>query len=211
MSGSLERAYIKILDGKNKGAKIECAFNPNEYQLTRQVEYGEHRTVLNAPIQQFTGGVADALSVELFFDTTDTQEDVREKYTNLIDSLLAVDGELHAPPTCRFVWGSGLDFKSIITEADKHFTRFRPDGTPVRAWVDVTFRQQEEPTQQKNRIKHESTDKTKLKTVTEGETLWLIAAEEYGDPSHWRTIAEANDLENPRSVSPGMKLSLPPL
>jgi len=211
MSGSLEKAYIKVLDGKNEGAKVECAFNPSEYQLIRQVDYGEHRTTLNAPIQQFTSGVADALSVELFFDTTESQNDVRKQYTDLIDSLLAVDGELHSPPTCRFVWGSGLDFKSIITEADKRFTRFRPDGTPVRAWVDITFRQQEHPVYQKQQIKHESTDKTKLKTVSEGETLWLIAAEEYGDASHWRTIAEANDLENPRTIEPGMKLSLPPL
>lgn len=211
MSGSLERAYITILDGSNAGTKLECAFNPSEYQLNRQAGYGEHRTALNAPIQQFTNGVADTLTVELFFDTTETQADVRTEYTDVIDSLMAVDGKLHAPPSCRFVWGNGLAFKSIVVEADKRFTRFRPDGTPVRAWVEVTFKQHADPEQQKRRIKHESTDKTKVKTVSEGDTLWLIAAAEYGDPSHWRTIAEANELENPREIPPGTKLSLPPL
>jgi nucleoid-associated protein YgaU len=48
-------------------------------------------------------------------------------------------------------------------------------------------------------------------TVTEGETLWFIASKEYGDASHWRTIAEANDLENPRLLESGTTLSLPPL
>lgn len=211
MSGSLERAYIKVLDGKNKGTKIECAFNPREYQLHSRVEYGEHRTALDAPIQQFTSGVADTLSVELFFDTTDEQGSVKEQYTDRIDELLAVDGELHSPPTCRFVWGSGLDFQAIVVEADKRFTRFRPDGTPVRAWVDVTFRQQTELERQQQEIKHESTDKTKLVTVTEGETLWLIAAREYGSASHWRTIATANDLDSPRDIEPGTRLELPPL
>ncbi len=211
MSNSLERAYIKILEGKQKGKRIDCAFNPTEYQLNSRVKYGEHRTALDAPIQQFTNGVSDTLTVELFFDTTDTEKNVKKQYTDRLDSLMAVDGALHAPPTCRFVWGKGLDFKAIVVEADKRFTRFRPNGTPVRAWVDVTFKQQTDPTQQKKRIKHESTDKTKIKTVREGETLWLIAADEYGDSSHWRTIATANDLDDPRDIEAGTTLSLPPL
>lgn len=211
MSGSLEKAYIKILNGKNEGTKIKCAFNPQEYQLGKSVGYSDHKTLLNVPVKQFTNGQADTLSMELFFDTTKEQKDVRKEYIEDIDSLLEVDGSLHAPPRCRFVWGGGIDFKAVLVEANKRFTRFKPDGTPVRAWVDVTFEQYKEAKQQKSDIKHESTDKMKIWTVTEGDTLWLIANKEYGDSSHWRTIAEANDLENPRSLQVGDKLSLPPL
>ncbi|MFB6242892.1 MAG: LysM peptidoglycan-binding domain-containing protein [Halobaculum sp.] len=211
MSSSLEKAYIKILNGKNKGTKITCAFNPQEYQVQKSVGYTDHNTLLNVPIKQFTSGKADRLSMELFFDTTKKQADVRSEYLDDLDSLLEVDGKLHAPPKCRFVWGGGIDFQAVLVEANKRFTRFKPDGIPVRAWVDVTFEQYKEAKQQKSKIKHESTDKMKIWTVTEGDTLWLIAGEEYGDPSHWRTIADANDLENPRAIEAGDKLTLPPL
>lgn len=211
MSGSLEKAYIKVLNGKNEGEKIECAFNPSEYRLQKSVGYTDHKTLLNVPISQFTNGAADLLSMELFFDSTSDESDVRTAAIDTLDSLLEVDGELHAPPRCRFVWGGGLDFKAVLVEADKRFTRFLPSGVPVRAWVAVTFKQYEDTELQKSTIKHESTDKMKQWTVTEGETLWFIAAKEYGDASHWRTIAEANNLENPRLLESGTKLSLPPL
>jgi LysM repeat protein len=211
MSGSLEKAYIKILNGKNAKTKINCAFNPQEYQISKQAEYSSHSTLLNVPVKQFTNGKADRLSMELFFDTTETESDVRTKYLDKLDSLLDVDGQLHAPPRCRFVWGGGLDFKALLVDANKRFTRFLSSGTPVRALVNVTFEQYKPIDEQKSEIKHESTDKMKLWTVTEGDTLWLIAQNEYGDPSHWRTIAAANDLENPRSLRAGTKLSLPPL
>lgn len=211
MSGSLEKAYIKVLDGKNEGDKIECAFNPSEYRLQKSVGYTDHKTLLNVPISQFTSGAADLLSMELFFDSTGDESDVRVESLEKLDALLEVDGELHAPPRCRFVWGGGLDFKAVLVEADKRFTRFLPSGVPVRAWAAVTFKQYEDTELQKSEIKHESTDKMKQWTVTEGETLWFIASKEYGDASHWRTIAEANDLENPRLLESGTRLSLPPL
>jgi len=211
MSGALEKAHIKVLNGKHANTKIDCAFNPQEYQISKQVEYTSHSTLLNVPVKQFTNGTADTLSMELFFDTTKTETDVRTEYLDTLDSLLEVDGQLHAPPRCRFVWGGGLDFKALLVEANKRFTRFLPGGKPVRAWVDVTFEQYKSIDEQKSAIKHESTDKMKIWTVTEGDTLWLIAQKEYGDPSHWRTIARANDLPNPRSLEAGSKLSLPPL
>lgn len=209
-SSSLEKAYIEIQNGSAAGTKIKCAFNPQEYQIRKSVEYDEHKTLLDVPVKQFTGGVADTLSMELFFDTTKDETDVTNK-TGALDQLLEVDGQIHAPPYCRFVWGGGIDFQAFVIDTNKRFTKFLPDGTPVRAWVDVTFEQYKKAEQQKSSIKHESTDKMKLWTVSEDDTLWLIAEEEYGDTAHWRTIAEANDIENPRNLEAGTKLSLPPL
>lgn len=210
MTHALEKAQIKVLNGRKKNETIECAFNPSAYRVSKRTSYGAHHTLLNTPIQQFTSGNADVLSMELFFDTTDDDSDVRD-HTDRLDALLDVDGELHAPPLCQFIWGGGLNFTAFLVEADKQFTRFLPNGVPVRARVSVQFREYEKPEFQKSEIKHESTDKAKQWTVTEGDTLWLIAEEEYGDPAHWRTIADANDIENPRRLESGEKLSLPPL
>ena len=43
------------------------------------------------------------------------------------------------------------------------------------------------------------------------ESLWLIASREYKDPDEWVRIAETNDLDDPRQISAGDWLELPPI
>ena len=218
--GTLETARILVLNGKHEGERIDCKFNPTEYTVGKSVNYGDLKaTGSGASIMQFVDGNAETLSMELFFDTTDELDgsgdpaaaDVRKQYTDMIDTLLAVDGELHAPPVCRFVWGDGIDFTALVEHAEKRFTKFLPSGVPIRARVQLQFTEYKTADYHKSEVSPESTDKTKRWTVAEGDTLWLIADEEYGDPSHWRTIAEANDVTNPRRLSAGETLELPPL
>lgn len=149
--------------------------------------------------------------MELFFDVyeDDEVEDVRT-HTDRIDELLRVDGDLHAPPIVRFVWGS-ISFKSVLESANKSFTMFLDDGTPVRARMDVTFREYTTPAEQRAERPRHSADRATIHLVTEGDTLWAIADEKYGDPTEWRTIATANGIENPRTIQPGTELAIPPL
>jgi hypothetical protein len=220
-SGKLETAQILVLNGKHEGDSIDCKFNPTEYTVGKSVNYGDLKaTGSGASIMQFVDGNAETLSMELFFDWREKLDgsdpnqqavDVRTQYTDMIDTLLAVDGELHAPPVCRFVWGDGIDFTALVEHAEKRFTKFLPSGVPIRARVQLQFTEYKTADYHKSEVSPESTDKTKRWTVAEGDTLWLIAAEEYGDSSHWRTIADQNDIKNPRSISAGETLELPPL
>lgn len=210
--GSLEKAEIEILNGKHNGEIIECRFNPPEYVTHNRVTYGDLQgTGSGASIQQFVEKRAETLTMELFFDTSEEQTDVREAYLDSLDLLVSVDPELHAPPVCQFVWGNGIAFTALVERLDKRFTMFQRSGVPIRAKVDITFKEYKTPEYQRREIAAESTDVTKAWTVTEGDTLWLIAAEEYGDASQWRVIAEANDIHNPRALDPGQELELPPL
>ncbi|MEF8776731.1 MAG: LysM peptidoglycan-binding domain-containing protein [Haloarculaceae archaeon] len=210
-----QKAEIRVLRGKNKSdgkePYLECGFNPPEYNVSRSVNYGElQATASGASSQQFIHREADTLTMELFFDTSETQTDVRPDFVDKLDYLAAIDPELHAPPLCQVVWGDGLSFTAVVRQLDKTFTRFLPSGVPVRARVSVTFTECK-TSDYRRELKPESTDKTKAWTVTEGDTLWLIAAEEYGESSHWRTIADANEIDNPRAIEPGETLELPPL
>jgi nucleoid-associated protein YgaU len=89
------------------------------------------------------------------------------------------------------------------------FTLFLSDGTPVRATLNVTFKEfievkvlvQQNPTQ--------SADHRKTRTVKAGDRIDTIAAEEYGDPARWRLVAEANGLNDPTALRPGDVLNLP--
>jgi nucleoid-associated protein YgaU len=107
------------------------------------------------------------------------------------------------------VWG-GLRFKAVIERLSQRFTMFREDGVPVRATLNVTFKEYKTIQDQLN-PPMQSADWSKRVTIVELDRLCLIAAVEYEDPTVWRVIADANEIENPRLLQPGVEIRLPPL
>lgn len=210
-AGKLVPAVIQVLDGQgNPAEEFEVLFNPEQYDLSKRVKYGSMDIAgLTTPVTQFASGEAETLSMELFFDTSEQQTDVTEAM-QVLEALVTVDGEQHAPPKCRFVWGS-LTFKAVVERMDRTFTKFLPTGEPVRARVTITFREYKTPKEQRDANPLFSPDTTTVREVTGEETLWLIADQEYGDPAKWRVIAEANDLANPRDLQAGDRLVVPEL
>lgn len=189
---------------------VTAMYNPTEYSVEKGANYAEQGLLgLSTPITQFVNGTAESLSMELFFDTYEEGTDVSKETRKLTD-LLKIDPERHAPPVVRAEWGS-LDFVGFLERANTRFTLFLGSGKPVRARMDVTFKQYGRPTLESITNPRNSSDRTKRRLVVEGETLSLIAAQEYGDPTRWRTIAVANDIDDPRTLTPGLTLVLPPL
>ena len=88
---------------------------------------------------------------------------------------------------------------------------FLADGMPVRARVDLTFKSMLDAEKSKMVSPFESPDRTKVRTLREGEQLWNYAWQEYGDLEQWRAIARENGIMNPLDVAPGQKIKLPAL
>jgi hypothetical protein len=209
---ALEKAHLQPLnvDGTPKGARIDVLFNPAEYSIQKSNQFAETPLLgLPTPIRQFTSGGAEALTLDLFFDTYESGEDVR-LYTEKVAGLLRIDPDLHAPPTLKFIWGK-LEFKCVLEQVTKKFTMFLADGVPVRATLSVTFKEYKTIQEQLSSRPLLSADRTKRRIAREGDSLWLIAAQEYDDPTLWRPIADKNELANPRFLTPGLELTIPPL
>jgi hypothetical protein len=205
-----EIAYIESLAGTRQGQRAKVIFNPAEYSIQKGNQFASTPLPgLSNPIVSFVNGDADVLTMDLFFDTyTDGgSSDVRVE-TDKVAVLLDIDPDLHAPPPVLFVWGP-LRFKAVIERLSQRFTMFREDGVPVRATLNVTFK--EYRTLADQLPPNQSSDWSKRRIVAENDRLCLIAAIEYEDPSVWRVIAEANDIDNPRVLQPGRELLLPPL
>lgn len=203
---ALEKASITP---KGK-AKIPVLFNPTQYSLDKGNQIAEIGIPgLSAPILQYVRGNSRTLSVELFFDTYEQQSDVRQ-YTNQIYGLLEIDRDTHAPPLCTFTWGN-FNFTCIVERVGGRFTLFLANGTPVRATLNVTFKEFIDVTIAVRANPTQSADHTKTHTVQRGNTVSSIAAAEYGDATKWRPIAVANGIDNPRLLSPGTVLVIPPL
>lgn len=216
MGNTVTKAKL-IVEGKAKAIEVE--FNPAEYNLSNGIQYSEKSIPgLDGPIGQYIAGNSTTLNVTLMFNTynpptlenpTEGGKDVTG-YTKQIADLTLIDGKLHRVPKVTFSWGS-IQFTGIVTEVKENYTMFLADGKPVRAKVDVTFKSVYNVKNDKRVSPLESPDRTKVKTVMQGDSLWSIAAKEYEDPEKWKVIAKENGILNPLDIYPGQILKLPPL
>ena len=187
---------------------IPVMFNPPEYQLEKTNKFADITVpTLGSSLVQFVAGNAQTLTMDLFFDTTSTGLDVRV-FTELVVGLTAVNTHTHAPPRLLFLWGS-LAFPCILEKVTQKFDYFDASGSPLRARLGVTLKGYELLESLLASIPLQSADRTKRRVVTQGDSLQLIAAQEYDDPRKWRPIAEANNVNNPLTIQAGQGLIIP--
>lgn len=120
----------------------------------------------------------------------------------------AVSEGAKQPPKCKFLWGKFTSFVGYIESVNVTFVMFLQDGTPVRAKAKVTLKQIEESALYPLQNPTSRSAARKMWVVREGQRLDWIAYQEYGDPTLWRYIAEANDLDDPQELSAGQVLNL---
>lgn len=227
---ALEKAKLTVeREGKSESFLVQ--FNPSEYNISETVNYAEKNIPgTPGPITQFVSGASASLSLSLTFDTYDTpvngvresgqkaeltQQKARQpadvsQLTRRVADLVAIDGSLHRPPMVTFSWGA-LSFKGVVTDLKQTFTMFLPNGMPVRARVELTLKSVTDLAEEKRKRPFESPDRTKYRTIHQGEHLWNFAAQEYGDAELWRVIARENGLMNPLDLEPGQVIKLPAL
>jgi len=209
-----EPTKIKI-QNLDTSEEIFVQYNPPEYSLSKGAQISEIAIPgLDSPLLQFIRGTNERLTLRLFFDTTDDGTDVREK-TKDFYQLVKIDGKTHAVPKCRISWGQSgrikgdneTDFIGIAENINQNFTLFKADGTPLRVELEMTFREYRTLEEQINELH----SYTRTRSIKRGDTLSRIAYEEYSDPADWRTIAEINSINDPRGLTPGQVIKIPPL
>jgi hypothetical protein len=219
--GHLQAAVICEIDDetgdpKEGGISVACMFNPFEYTVRKTNTYRENpQNRVDSSHQEFYSAGAQELSLKLTFDTYETGEDVTDTTNHLWQFMNFRTREENGqeqkipPPRVAFEWGE-FRFTAVITSMTQKFTLFKHDGTPVRAAVEVTFRQDcdrnempsQNPTSGGGSVE-------RIRQVVAGDRLDMIAYEVYGDATQWRLIAGHNHLENPLRLRSGQRLSIP--
>jgi nucleoid-associated protein YgaU len=216
---------------KPKQTKITVQHNPTEFTLDKGVQVTEVPVPgLDAPLLQFVRGKSETLTVDLFFDTTDSgmgqgAKSVSEK-TDEIYSLMKIEPGAHTPPICAFMWnakfpGSNISdetggqrreaFQCIVESVKQKFTLFSPEGVPLRAVLTLTLKEYKTLHEQHWQLNLNSPDRTQAHVVARGDTLSSIAGEHYRRPSEWRRIASENGITDPRRLATGVVLDVPPI
>lgn len=208
---NVTKAQFKI---EGETTPIDVQFNPDQFNFSEEAQYsnGSYWYSSNEK-QQYTGSKKKTFAVTLYFDTAgaididgnvQTNGSVKNK-TDQIENLAKITGNKHRPPEVTFLWGD-IQFTGFVTTVKTSFTLFSPEGSPLRAKVDVTM-------QEKNIDKEanplESPDRTKTRVLSEDISIWSLAQLEYGDIKEWRRIAKANSILNPFEVETGRILVVP--
>lgn len=161
------------------------------------------------------------------------------KRTDPIYALSKIDPETHAPPIVEFAWNqeafpgahvTGIEsevmqqsvplptanqarnvFKGVVQQVQQTFTLFSPEGVPLRATLTLTLREFKPLHEQLQQLSLSSPDRTHAHIVEAGERITAIAERYYRRPGTWRPIADANGIDDPRRLSPGRALLVPPI
>ena len=139
---NFERAQL-VVDG---GEPIECAFNPQEYSITKtNVWTIKPVTGTDTPKPEFGGGMPWTIRVQLLLDASLKGADasIKEDAMKLLKMMEAGGGGGggSAPPFVTFKWGSIESPKMVGSSLNIRFVMFRPNGEPARALVDLELTQ----------------------------------------------------------------------
>jgi nucleoid-associated protein YgaU len=199
-------------------AQVEFQFNPSQLQMSRSASWHTQPAVAYAKgaTPEFAGTEPATLEVEVFLDASDrpTGAKVQQQVEQLL-SCCEVDpqsiaAKKPAPPWVRFSWGSftTVNFAANVQSVNASYTLFSPTGEPLRATCQLSLQEVPLPTKGQNPTSG-ARSATRVHHVVAGDSLASVAWREYGDPTLWRAVAAANDIDDPMRLPVGSQLLLP--
>jgi hypothetical protein len=210
-----EQSGDEIQKKRGNPRQVVCMFNPFEYTVKKSNSYKhEFDNDRNVPTMEFSKAGEKTLTLKLFFDTYEMNEDVSQRTRILWELMNKIESSAgkKEPPPVVFEWGV-FEFFAVIKSVSQKFTLFQMDGTPVRAEVNITLSQHMDSTEYRVMPAQNPTSGggplESIWSVQAGDRIDLIAAEVYGDAGKWRLIAQRNGLINPHVLKPGLKLAIP--
>ncbi|MBB5936597.1 CIS tube protein [Streptomyces zagrosensis] len=219
----LEHAYLEMRNPPPGGSltpggpcgRIDFQFNPKELTLTKAAAWKRTpaKGAKSAGPPEYQGPKPSKLTVEMFFDASDTQD---TSVVTSVEKLLACcvptsetrQQQRSSPPWVVFHWGGLTGFPGYLSQVQVKYTLFTTSGVPIRAVCQVTMEEISGETPGQNPTSG-ALHARRVHQVRTGDTLPDLAWREYGDPAAWRVIAEANGIDDPMRLANGRELLLP--
>lgn len=221
---SLTRAALEVYEatpaagGSKPGASIDripFQFNPKELSISKTAKWERKnaRGSKTAGPPEFTGADPCKLTLELFFDATDTMDGkVVSRVDQLFHCCVPTDDSLAkkkaSPPLVVLQWGEVKSFAGFVTSVQAKYTLFTAQGTTIRATCNVSIEEMPGNPPKQNPTSG-GLALTSVRTVVAGDSLASIAYREYGDPTMWRPLAAFNGIDDPLRLRLGATLLLP--
>jgi len=208
--------------GPQDGPEIVFQFNPATLSINKTSGWKPaegDKAAPKAPPAQFTGPAAAKLSLDLLLDAQiDPNPDITGVIKRLSECLVAhqptIDKNIPTPKLVSFKWGTwrwgpGLErFEGYLESLKTDYQLFSAGGSPLRAKMTLVITEFTRRAGGQNPTSGTLVPQ-RSRTLRSGDTLAWIAWEEYDDPTAWRVLAEANDIDDPLRLAPGTQLLVP--
>ena len=221
MAGSLE--MMKITGYKDKGFSSKISgnpyvlmMNPTELKWNGKIEYTDQSVPDSiTPSQKYKFSSNKKLNISIDIDCTGIVDSKRVNMEKEISALSTIvydyNGEIHRSNFVKIQWGKDFIFKGVLKSMDVTYNLFKPDGSPLRAKVNLDFDNYMSITTANQKAKKKSPDVTHLVNVVEGDTLPQLCDKTWEDSSYYIKVAEYNKLNKFRQLMGGQQLVFPPI
>jgi hypothetical protein len=201
-------------------------FNPTSISMKHENKFQKLQGINTSGRKaMYSHSQSDSLTLDLIIDGTGVTDfgltnwigkgtkSVSEQIDNFLTLCFHMDGEIHEPKFLKIQWGDGVlqDFDCRLQSADIEYTSFERSGKPLRAKLKATFIEDLEPSKRLRLEGKKSPDISRSRIVKAGDTLPLLSKEVYGSPKYYLKLAQINNLDDFRNLTPGQELIFPPL
>lgn len=197
---------------------VDFQFNPTQVTLSKSAQWTTRHAAKYryAATPEFNGADPYTLNLQIFLDTSTTPGNttVQDNVEALLSCCEVTASSIAADQPCTpwvfFQWGSfsTASFVAYVESVQATYTMFNPSGTPIRATCDLSITQIPLPTKGQNPTSG-ALEAQRTHRVLAGDTLQSLAWREYGDPTAWRAIAQANGIDDPLRLDIGAELLIP--
>jgi hypothetical protein len=218
------KAYKDRKRSKSAGQPFVAMFNPSSFSQKYQTQYST-RQGMNSTNKRVTYALSKPreLSIKLILDGTGVHEmgtaqfrdppTVSDRVEEFINLTYRMNGSIHEPNFLVVEWGGkedgGLIFSCRLVSVNVSYTSFNRDGSPLRAELDIILVSDQDLRKRLSKENKNSPDLTHLRVVKSGDTLPLLTKEIYGSAEHYMRVAQANNLDDFRNLTPGQELIFP--
>lgn len=230
----MERVVFLIEDSNTR---IACMLNPEKLEIKRSVGVSRSHSgqLINNDLTDdpvlYTGRGSTEFTLELLFDVNLPGSSIRTQNVRDLTSPLWDLSEYKTHrfqrqqlPQVRFFWGKAWDIPVAINSVAERFEHFTETGIPQRSWITLGLWRISESVPPINEQSLYNLTQMPSPAALEpdaaswgtheyvqGERLEELANRYYGYSGLWRLIAVANNIDDPRTIQPGVLLKIPPL
>ncbi|SEB37381.1 hypothetical protein SAMN04489761_0248 [Tenacibaculum sp. MAR_2009_124] len=197
------------------GSPYTVMINPESIKWDRSIDYNEQQSLdAGAPNQKYKSTPSGSLSFDIVIDCTGIVDNKRVDMEKEIDALEKIiytyNGDIHRPNYVKVQWGD-ITFNSVLKTFNTSYTLFKPDGSPLRAKISMSFSSYVSPKKRNQEEKKNSPDMTHIVKVIEGDSLPQLSNKIWNSPNFYIQVAEYNGLNKFRQLKGGQQLIFPPI